>query len=193
MWIFTSEKKRKNLSWTLFQWKCLGLGDYCVWKELQYITEFYEINSCICTCFLTACRLCNLMLVKSFLCCKQFWCLNIRSVRCSDRLCLGLSGSLGIFGWLSWALRCSRSSRTAHIVYSVGWRLLGEAQQGLWEQGRTLERKYLSKMKVFKEKSGNYFYGVNSVWTNAPKPNKYLPDRADVCAPKTPPATSWFP
>lgn len=40
-------------------------------------------------------------------------------------------------------------------------------------------------MKVFKDKSGNYFYEVNSNWTNAPKPNKYLPDRADLCASKT--------
>lgn len=134
-----------------------------------------------------------LMSVKSLLCFKQFWCLNILSVRWSHRSCMGLSGSLGISSWLSSALRCSRNSSTGHIVYLIGWRLLEEAQLGLWEQGRTLERKYLSKMKVFKEKSENYFYRVNSDRTNAPKPNKYLPDRADVCAPKNPPATSWFP
>lgn len=75
---------------------------------------------------------------------------------------MGLSGSLGIFIWLSSALRCSRNSSNGHIVYLIGWRLLEEAQLGLWEQGRTLGRKCLSKMKVFKEKSGNYFYGVSS-------------------------------
>ena len=51
-----------------------------------------------------------------------------------------------------------------------------ETQLGLWEKVKTLEGKDLSKMKVFKEKSGNT--STPTEWTpNEPKPQS----RINIC------------
>lgn len=85
----------------------------------------------------------------------------------------------GICSRVSSALGCSRNSRTGSTkaldTLRACWAgvSLEETQLGLWEKVKTLERKDLSKRKVFKEKSGNI--STPTEWApHEPKPQSWI-------------------
>lgn len=85
----------------------------------------------------------------------------------------------GTCSWGSSALGCSRNSSTGSTkaldTLRACWAgvSLEEMQLGLWEKVKTLERKDLSKMKVFKEKRGNISTPIEQT-PNEPKPQSQV-------------------
>lgn len=122
----------------------------------------------------------DLVLLKGLVCFKQFWCLNFMSLRCSDRTCTGLLGSLGhlLLGQFRTRVLKQHCSTKAVDTLCACWAgiSLEETQLGLWGKAKIFSFQSFNKVKVFKEKSGNM------EWTpNEPKRSKYLPDTVDVC------------
>lgn len=116
-------------------------------------------------------------------CFRQFWCLNMTSVWCSDKTCTGLSGSLGHLqlSQCSWG-----APRTATLTPHMHWThcllagLESLEKKCSWDFGERLKpwgEKFLARQRCLKNRNISAPVG----WIpNELKLNKCFQDRAGV-------------